>query len=95
MPENQTNSIWTGNLINADDGFHMASGNIKILQILDGSQVLRFENLDVTNGTELYVYLATDTDAKDFVSLENSKVTWEIRTIQFLIILTLKNIIQY
>lgn len=73
MSENQTNSIRTGNLIDAGDGFHMASGNVKILQILDGSQVLRFENLDVTNGPDLYVYLATDTDAKDFVSLGKLK----------------------
>ncbi|NOJ30480.1 MAG: hypothetical protein DA328_09975, partial [Nitrososphaeraceae archaeon] len=73
IPENQTNSIWTGTLIDAGDGFHMASGNVQILKIIDGSQVLRFENLDVTNGPDLYVYLATDTDAKDFVSLGKLK----------------------
>jgi electron transfer DM13 len=35
--------------------------------------ILRFENLDVTNGPDLYVYLATDTTAKDFVSLGRLK----------------------
>jgi hypothetical protein len=68
MSESQTNML-AGNLIDAGDGFHMASGQVKVLQIPDGTQVLRFENLDVTNGPDLYVYLATDTTAKDFVSL--------------------------
>jgi hypothetical protein len=72
MPENQTNML-AGNLIDAGDGFHMASGQVKVLQIPDGTQILRFENLDVTNGPDLYVYLATDTTAKDFVSLGRLK----------------------
>ena len=73
MPQNQTNNMLTGNLIDAGDGFHMASGQVKVLQIPDGTQILRFENLDVTNGPDLYVYLATDTTAKDFVSLGRLK----------------------
>jgi len=73
IPENQTNDMLTGNLIDAGDGFHMASGQVKILQIPDGTQILRFENLDVTNGPDLYVYLATDITAKDFVSLGRLK----------------------
>jgi hypothetical protein len=72
MSESQTNML-AGNLIDASDGFHMASGQVKVLQILDGTQVLRFENLDVTNGPDLYVYLGTDTTAKDFVSLGRLK----------------------
>ena len=72
MSENQTNML-AGNLIDAGDGFHMASGQVKVLQIPDGTQILRFENLDVTNGPDLYVYLATDTTAKDFVSLGRLK----------------------
>jgi hypothetical protein len=74
MSANQTNNnMLTGNLIDAGDGFHMASGQVKVLQIPDGTQILRFENLDVTNGPDLYVYLATDTTAKDFVSLGRLK----------------------
>ena len=72
LPENQT-SMLAGNLIDAGDGFHIASGQVKVLQIPDGTQILRFENLDVTNGPDLYVYLATDTTAKDFVSLGKLK----------------------
>jgi hypothetical protein len=71
--ENQTNDMLVGNLIDAGDGFHMASGKIKILQSPDSTQIVRFENLDVTNGPDLYVYLATDTTAKDFVSLGRLK----------------------
>ena len=73
IPENQTNNMLAGNLIDAGDGFHMASGQVKVLQSPDGTQILRFENLDVTNGPDLYVYLATDTTAKDFVSLGRLK----------------------
>jgi len=72
LPENQTNML-TGNLIDAGDGFHMASAHVKVLQVPDGTQVLRFENLDVTNGPDLYVYLSTDTTADDFVSLGKLK----------------------
>lgn len=66
------NNTLTGNLMDAGDGFHMASGQVKILQTSDGP-VLRFENLDVTNGPDLYVYLATDTNAEDNVSLGRLK----------------------
>ena len=66
------NNTLTGNLMDAGDGFHMASGHVKILQTSDGP-VLRFENLDVTNGPDLYVYLATDTNAEDYVSLDRLK----------------------
>jgi hypothetical protein len=73
ISENQTNDMLVANLIDAGDGFHMASAQVKVLQIPDGTQILRFENLDVTNGPDLYVYLATDTTAKDFVSLGRLK----------------------
>ncbi|MDX1373727.1 MAG: DM13 domain-containing protein, partial [Nitrososphaeraceae archaeon] len=66
------NNTLTGILMDAGDGFHMASGQVKILQTSDGP-VLRFENLDVTNGPDLYVYLATDTNAEDYVSLGRLK----------------------
>lgn len=72
MRENRTNML-VGNLIDAGDGFHMASGQVKVLKVPDGTQVLRFENLDVTNGPDLYVYLSTDTTADDFVSLGKLK----------------------
>ena len=41
IPENLTNNMFAGNLIDAGDGFHMASGQVKVLQIPDGTQILR------------------------------------------------------
>jgi hypothetical protein len=73
VSENQVNDMLAGNVIDPGDGFHMASGQIKVLESQDGTQILRIENLDVTNGPDLYVYLATDTTAKDFVSLGRLK----------------------
>ena len=32
LPENQINNMLTGNLIDAGDGFHMASGQVKVLR---------------------------------------------------------------
>lgn len=66
------NDTLTGKLVDAGDGFHMASGEVKVLETSDGP-VLRFENLDVTNGPDLYVYLATDTSAGDFINLGRLK----------------------
>ena len=53
--------------------FSYGLGELKVLQIPDGTQILRFENLDVTNGPDLYVYLSKDTTADDFVSLGKLK----------------------
>jgi hypothetical protein len=66
------NDTLIGNLVDAGDGFHKASGQVKVLQTPDGS-VLRFENLDVTNGPDLYVYLSTTTNAEDYISLGRLK----------------------
>jgi hypothetical protein len=45
----------------------------KVIPLQDGSNILRLENLRVTNGPDLYVYLATDKSASDFVSLGKLK----------------------
>lgn len=62
-----------GNFAGAGDGIHNAEGEVKIIYIEDGSDVLRLENLRVTNGPDLYVYLATDKQASDFVDLGRLK----------------------
>ena len=46
---------------------------LKVVPLQGGSNVLRLENLHVTNGPDLYVYLATDESASDFVSLGKLK----------------------
>lgn len=54
------------------DKFHKVSGNAVILEG-EGQKFLRFEDFESTNGPDLYVYLATDESAKDFVSLGRLK----------------------
>lgn len=62
-----------GKFVGAGDGTHNAEGVAKIITVEDGSKVLRVENLKVTNGPDLYVYLATDTGSSDFVDLGRLK----------------------
>ena len=54
------------------DNFHKTSGEIYILSI-DSKTYLRFENFKTTNGPDLYVYLATDTLATEFINLGELK----------------------
>ncbi len=62
-------SIPMGNFIGVGDGIHDAQGDVLIIESDDGSRFLRFENFKATNGPDLYVYLATDQTAEDYVSL--------------------------
>ena len=58
-----------GNFIDADL-FHKGSGQAYILEYPDGQKILRFENFEVVNGPDLYVYLSkTDTPSGDLKSL--------------------------
>ncbi|CDI05337.1 Secreted protein [Candidatus Nitrosotenuis uzonensis] len=59
----------SGMFVGVGDGIHDAQGTAKILQLDDGNKILRFEDFRSTNGPDLYVYLATDKSASDFVSL--------------------------
>ena len=63
----------TGFFVGAGDGIHSAKGLAKVIPLQDGSNILRLENLQVTNGPDLYVYFATDKSASDFVSLGKLK----------------------
>ena len=54
-------------------GIHNAEGIAKVIPLQDKSNTLRLENLHVTNGPDLYVYIATDKSASDFVSLGRLK----------------------
>jgi hypothetical protein len=62
----------SGSFAGAGDGIHNAEGVARVIH-LDGSDVLRLEDLRVTNGPDLYVYLATDKQASDFVDLGRLK----------------------
>lgn len=48
---------------------HEASGAVRIIEAADGSRELYFENFTTVNGPDLYVYLAKDLDAEEFISL--------------------------
>jgi hypothetical protein len=62
-------SLVIGNFIGVNDGIHNAEGLAKVIQLDDASMILRLENFRATNGPDLYVYLATDNSASDFVDL--------------------------
>lgn len=53
---------------------HPASGTALIVKV-PGAAYIRYENFKTINGPDLYVYLAKDTDAKDFVNLGRVKAT--------------------
>lgn len=57
-----------------DTPAHPASGTVKIIEA-DGKAVVRYENYETINGPDLFVYLAKDLDAKEFVSLGRVKAT--------------------
>lgn len=70
-----TNDTMTlmGNFVDAGDGFHKAGGIGKVINLADGRTFLRLENLKITNGPDLYVYLSVGKDALDFVNLGRLK----------------------
>jgi hypothetical protein len=66
-------TLRTGSFVGVGDRIHNAEGTAKVIPLQDGSNILRLENLRVTNGPDLYVYLATDKTASDFVSVGKLK----------------------
>lgn len=57
MPAADPIKILSGSFTGADS-FHQGSGDVGVYTLEDGSQLLRFENLDVTNGPDLHVILS-------------------------------------
>ncbi|MGC1135515.1 MAG: DM13 domain-containing protein [Nitrososphaeraceae archaeon] len=71
---NETSDLLlTGSFVGVGDGIHDAQGIAKVIPIEGGSNVLRLEDLVVTNGPDLYVYLSTDKSASDFVDVGRLK----------------------
>jgi hypothetical protein len=71
---NETSDLLlTGSFVGVGDGIHDAQGIAKVIPIEGGGAVLRLEDLVVTNGPDLYVYLSTDKSASDFVNLGRLK----------------------
>ncbi len=63
----------SGSFVGAGDGIHNAEGTSKVISLEDGTSILRFENFKSTNGPDLYVYLATDDSATNFIDLGRLK----------------------
>ena len=66
-------AIPMGSFVGIGDGIHDAQGDVLIIESDDGSRFLRFENFKASNGPDLFVYLATDESANDFVNLGELK----------------------
>jgi hypothetical protein len=66
-------SLAMGKFIGVNDGIHNAEGLAKVIRLDDNSMILRLENFKATNGPDLYVYLATDNGASNFVNLGRLK----------------------
>ena len=66
---------YAGAFVGVGDGIHDAQGDAFTIPLEDGSDVLRLENFQSTNGPDLYVYLSTDENASDFVNLGELKAS--------------------
>lgn len=53
---------------------HPASGMARVA-VADGKTYIRYENFKTLNGPDIYVYLAKDLEAKEFVNLGRVKAT--------------------
>ncbi len=53
---------------------HPASGTVRIVEA-DGKRYIRYENFKTINGPDIYVYLAKDLDAKEYVNLGRVRAT--------------------
>jgi hypothetical protein len=60
---------YAGAFTGAGDGIHDAQGDAYTIPLEDGSNVLRLENFQSTNGPDLFVYLSTDENTSEFINL--------------------------
>jgi len=66
---------YVGTFIGVGDGIHDAQGDTYTIPLEGGGNVLRLENFESTNGPDLFVYLATDDNASEFVNLGELKAS--------------------
>ncbi|WP_371504646.1 DM13 domain-containing protein [Nitrosopumilus adriaticus] len=64
---------YAGKFVGVGDGIHDAQGDAYTIPLQDGSDVLRLEDFQSTNGPDLYVYLSTDDNASEFINLGELK----------------------
>lgn len=66
-------TTYSGTFVGVNDGIHNAEGMAIVIRLDDSNMILRLENFKAANGPDLYVYLATDKSASDFVDLGRLK----------------------
>jgi hypothetical protein len=59
-PASQTGSVLATGQLQGTDSFHFGSGTVRLLRGPDGQVLLRFEDYEVRNGPDLFVYLTPD-----------------------------------
>jgi hypothetical protein len=57
-----------------DTATHPASGEVRIVTSNTGTYI-RYENFKTINGPDLFIYLANDLEAKDYISLGELRAT--------------------
>lgn len=57
MPEADPLKLLSGEFMGADS-FHQGSGAVGVYELADGSRILRFDDIDITNGPDLHVILS-------------------------------------
>lgn len=67
----QVRVLYEGRFSDADS-FHKTSGTVRVLEI-DGKRYARFEDFATTNGPDLKVYVSSDSEATDYISLGDLK----------------------
>ncbi len=53
---------------------HPASGTVRVVEV-EGTTYVRYEDFKIINGPDIYVYLAKDLDATEFVDLGRVRAT--------------------
>jgi len=69
----ENKNLLISDFMGVNDGIHNAEGYVKILTLLDGSQILRLEDFRSTNGPDVHLYLSTDKQASNFIDLGRLK----------------------
>ncbi|MGQ0376681.1 MAG: DM13 domain-containing protein [Nitrososphaerota archaeon] len=63
----------SGAFVGVGDGIHDAQGHALVVPLENNQKILRLEDFSSTNGPDLYVYLASDSSASDYVNLGRLK----------------------
>lgn len=70
-PTGQPDELIRGEFVSLD---HTTTGVARLLELADGSRVLRLEGLDTSNGPDLFVYLSPNPPDGDEGAFEDSPV---------------------